>query len=292
MRVSVIIPTWNRAGRLVRAIASVRTQTIPAHEIIIVDDGSKDDTRRVVRNRFPEVRYHYQRHTGVSGARNAGLRMASGDWIALLDSDDEWQPRKLERQLQALQKQPNYRICHSDEIWIRRGRRVNPMKKHAKRGGWIFRYCLPRCVISPSSVIMCRELINRVGPFDESLPACEDYDLWLRVCSIYPALYLDEPLITKHGGHQDQLSLQYWGMDRFRVHALAKILDAGVLSGADRHAALQTILGKIRIIRQGAEKRNNRQLATEYRDKEKYYLTRLAACDAHSPLALTGTFAG
>jgi hypothetical protein len=139
---------------------------------------------------------------------------------------------------------------------------------------------------------MCRELISRVGAFDESMPACEDYDLWLRVCSIYPVLYLDEPLITKHGGHQDQLSLRYWGMDRFRVHALAKILDAGVLSAADRHAALQTILGKIRIVRQGAEKRNNKQLAAEYRDKQRYYQTRLAACDVHSPLLQAGAFAG
>jgi len=292
MRVSVIIPTWNRVDRLVRAIESVRSQTVPAHEIIIIDDGSDDATRLTVTRRFPDIRYHYQDNKGVSSARNAGLRMADGDWVALLDSDDQWQPRKLERQLQALRTRPDYRICHSDEIWIRRGRRVNPMKKHAKRGGWIFRYCLPRCIISPSSVLMSRELITTVGGFDESLPACEDYDLWLRVCSICPVLYLDEALIIKHGGHDDQLSLRYWGMDRFRVQALARILDSGGLSAADHQAALQTLLEKVRIIRQGAVKRNNLALAGDYREKQEYYETLLATRYPDTPLLRARESAG
>jgi len=292
MRVSVIIPTWNRVDRLVRAIESVRSQTVPAHEIIIIDDGSDDATRLTVIRRFPDIRYHYQDNKGVSSARNAGLQMAGGDWVALLDSDDQWQPRKLERQLQALQTRPDYRICHSDEIWIRRGRRVNPMKKHAKRGGWIFRYCLPRCIISPSSVLISRELITTLGGFDESLPACEDYDLWLRVCSIYPVLYLDEALIIKHGGHDDQLSLRYWGMDRFRVQALARILDSGGLSAADHQAALQTLLEKVRIIRQGAVKRNNLALAGDYREKQEYYETLLATRYPDTPLLRARESAG
>ena len=281
MRVSVIIPTWNRAERLVQAIDSVCSQTRAAHEIIVVDDGSTDNTREIVASGFSTIRYHYQENRGVSGARNTGLRMAAGDWIALLDSDDQWQPTKLQRQLEALRARPGYRICHTDEVWIRHGRRVNPMKKHAKQGGHIFRHCLPRCVISPSSVLIHREVFARIGAFDESLPACEDYDFWLRLCSIYPVLYLDEPLITKFGGHADQLSQRHWGMDRFRVQALEKIVRSGTLSAADHGATLGMLLEKTAIIQQGAVKRGNHALAHEYRNKRTYYESMLRPADTY-----------
>mgnify|MGYP001820585938 CR=1 FL=1 len=199
MNISVIIPTWNRAARLADALQSVFAQTLPAAEVIVVDDGSTDDTRRLVRSRFPDARYIYQSNKGVSSARNTGIQAASGDWIALLDSDDHWLPDKLARQCERLRARPGYRICHSDEIWIRNGRRVNPGKKHAKYGGHIFRQCLPLCAISPSAVMIQRDLFDEVGLFDERLPACEDYDLWLRICARHPVLYIDKPLITKEG---------------------------------------------------------------------------------------------
>ncbi|MGD8312533.1 MAG: glycosyltransferase, partial [Gammaproteobacteria bacterium] len=180
MQISVVIPTWNRASRLAQALESVAGQCLAPHEIIVVDDGSTDDTRALVTGRFGDVHYIYQANGGVSRARNTGIRAATGDWVALLDSDDRWQPAKLERQAAALRQAPASGICHTDEVWIRHGRRVNPMKKHAKRGGDIYRHCLPRCVISPSAVVLHREVLETTGLFDESLPACEDYDLWLR----------------------------------------------------------------------------------------------------------------
>ena len=115
------------------------------------------------------------------------------------------------------------------------------MKKHAKSGGHIFRQCLPLCVISPSSVMIQRSLFDEIGLFDESLPACEDYDLWLRICARHPVLFLQEPMIIKHGGHRDQLSRRYWGMDRFRIQALEKIIDAPGLSPADRIAVAEML---------------------------------------------------
>lgn len=267
MNISVIIPTWNRAERLVNALQSVFSQSLPPAEVIVVDDGSTDNTREIIHRQFPDARYLFQQNKGVSGARNTGIKAASGDWIALLDSDDHWQPDKLEQHCEQLRTWPDYKICHSDEIWIRNGRRVNAMKKHAKQGGHIFRQCLPLCVISPSAVLIHRDLFNEVGLFDERLPACEDYDLWLRICALHPVLYIDKPLITKTGGHADQLSRRHWGMDRFRIHALENILASNTLDTANHAAALSTLLEKLTIVINGAIKHGNHELANDYRQK-------------------------
>jgi glycosyltransferase involved in cell wall biosynthesis len=246
----------------------VLAQTRPAEEIIVVDDGSDDGTAAMLARDYPELACLVQENRGVSAARNTGIRAARGDWIALLDSDDEWLPQKLERQLLALQEARRSEsaaplLVHCDEIWIRKGRRVNPMDKHAKTGGWIFERCLPLCAISPSAVLMARELLADVGEFDEDLPACEDYDLWLRICSRYPVLYVDEPLLNKYGGHSDQLSRQHWGMDRFRVRALDKLLSAGGLDATQQEQATAMLHEKCRILRLGAEKRGNQALLDE-----------------------------
>ncbi len=271
MRISVVIPTFNRVTRLPAALQSVLSQHHPVHEIIVIDDGSTDNTGACIRQRFPQVDYVYQSRRGVSSARNHGIRLASGDWVAFLDSDDRWLPHKLTTQVRALSAAPELAICHADEIWIRNGRRVNPKRKHAKSGGWIFKACLPLCVISPSAVLINRLIFDEVGLFDENLPACEDYDLWLRICARYPVGYIAEPLIEKHGGHADQLSRQYWGMDRFRVRALEKILNAGQLQATDARAAVMTLVEKLRIIVSGAAKRHNDALREQYAVKLDYY---------------------
>jgi len=265
--VSVVIPTFNRASVITRALESILLQTRPPDEILVVDDGSTDDTAERVRAEFPGVRLIEQENRGVGAARNAGIRAATGTWIALLDSDDEWLVEKLERQLRAVTTELETVLCHTDEIWIRRGRRVNPMKKHRKHGGHIFGHCLPLCVISPSSVLLHRRLFETVGWFDEDLPACEDYDLWLRVTARFPVLFIDEPLIVKHGGHDDQLSRRYWGMDRFRITALEKILASATLSDADRAAAESMLAHKIAIYASGARKRGKLAEAQAYESR-------------------------
>lgn len=274
--VSVVIPTYNREKRLPAAIRSVLGQSLPPSEIIVIDDGSTDGTPALV-DGFPEVRYVRQENRGVSAARNHGIRVAKHEWIAFLDSDDEWLPRKLERQGEALERQPEYRFCHTDEIWIRKGRRVNPMKKHAKHGGYIFDRCLPLCVVSPSSALIHRDLFDLYGAFDPVLPVCEDYDLWLRICAREPVLYVDEPLLLKYGGHEDQLSRRYRGMDRFRVRALEKLIRSGALDGAALTAALDTLCRKIDIYANGAEKRQRFEEANSYREKKRYFEERYAA---------------
>ena len=267
--VSVVIPTFNRASVISRALESVFLQTRAPDEILVVDDGSTDNTAERVRAEFPGVRLIEQENRGVSAARNAGIRAATGTWIALLDSDDEWLAEKLDRQLRAVAAniEANTVLCHTDEIWIRRGRRVNPMKKVRKHGGHIFEHCLPLCVISPSSVLLHRRLFETVGGFDEDLPACEDYDLWLRVTARFPVLFLDEPLIVKHGGHHDQLSRRTWGMDRFRISALEKILATTTLGDADRAAAESMLAHKIAIYASGAKKRGKLAEARAYESR-------------------------
>lgn len=251
-------------------------QTLPAAELIVVDDGSTDNTAALIAARYPWVVYLQQKNSGVSVARNRGIQQAKSDWIAFLDSDDSWLQSKLARQREAL-RGTDYLICHTEEQWIRNGRRVNQKLRHAKGGGWMFQKCLPLCAISPSAVLLHRVLFSEVGMFDETLPACEDYDLWLRICARHPVLYVNEPLTIKHGGHADQLSRQYWGMDRFRVIALEKAVQDKQLPTTDREAALHMLLEKLAILRSGALKRENTRWAAELGHQYQRYELLLAA---------------
>jgi glycosyltransferase involved in cell wall biosynthesis len=253
--ISVVIPTFDRAHLLPRALDSVFAQERPADEVIVVDDGSRDETATLVRRDYPRARLLRTPHRGVSAARNAGAAVARGSWLAFLDSDDAWLPEKLAAQEAALEAAPDAVLVHADEIWIRNGVRVNPRRRHAKRGGWIFQDCLPLCVISPSAALVRRSTFDAVGAFDEGLPACEDYDLWLRITSRHPVLFVDRPLLVKHGGHDDQLSRTTEALDRYRIRALTKILASGHLGPEDRRAAARTLCEKIRVYGAGARKR-------------------------------------
>ena len=264
MQISVIIPSFNRIQTLIRAIESVLEQRSVVDEIIVVDDGSKDNTAALVSQHYPNIKLIRQANQGVSAARNTGIRQARFEWIALLDSDDSWLPEKISMIRQAQLQNPEYHLFHSDEIWIRNGVRVNPMKKHGKNGGWIFESCLPLCAISPSAVVLRRSLMHTTGYFDESLPACEDYDLWLRICHEFPVHYIDRPLIIKYGGHADQLSRRFWGMDRFRIRSLVKLLQQHNLQQNYRFAVLSTLVAKLEVLLKGAEKHDNQEVIAEF----------------------------
>jgi len=269
--VSAIIPTYNRVGPIIRALQSVYAQQTVLDEIIVVDDGSTDDTAGRIKCEFPETLLISQERHGVSHARNRGIDAAQGEWIAFLDSDDEWLPNKIQTQLGMVSGSSESLIIHSDEIWIRNGRRVNPMKKHKKHGGWIFEQCLERCVISPSSVLLHSSIFQQFGNFDETLPVCEDYDLWLRLTAMLPVLHIPRPLVRKYGGHSDQLSRSEWGIDRYRIRSLEKLLSSKKLKTEQMGAALAELIRKIEIYLAGAYRRQRYAEIKCYEEKKAFY---------------------
>ena len=271
-KISIIIPTLNRVKYLPRALDSAFNQTFKAAEIIVVDNGSSDGTLEFIKEKYPLVTLLEESKLGVSAARNKGIISSKSDWVAFLDSDDAWDNRKLEVQKNALLSNSiNYKLVHTEEIWIKNNIRINQMKKHQKFGGYIFEKCLPLCCISPSSVLVQKNIFNQVGYFDESLPVCEDYDLWLKICSKEEVLFIDQKLTFKYGGHNDQLSKSYWGMDRFRIKSIENLILNYDLKSYQKHIAIKILIKKILIVINGAHKRKNYSIINEYEKKLNYW---------------------
>ena len=261
--VSVIIPTYNRGWVLREAIDSVLAQDYKNYELIVVDDGSTDDTREILAAYRRDIIVLRQANKGVSAARNRGIAQARGQLVAFLDSDDTWLPRKLSRQIDFFNLHPDAAINQTEEIWIRNNVRVNPKDRHRKPSGMIFERSLELCLVSPSAVMIKKTLFDAVGVFDEDLPACEDYDLWLRIGCRFPVYLIDTPLIVKRGGHEDQLS-KAPGLDRFRIQALNKIIESGQLTEPQHRAAVHTLQNKCAIYAGGCRKRGRVAEAASY----------------------------
>jgi glycosyltransferase involved in cell wall biosynthesis len=259
--VSIVVTTFNRRAFLKDAVLSVLNQDYRDKEIIIIDDGSTDKSFEEVR-KFP-VRYAWKQNGGISSARNMGIAISNGELIAFLDVDDLWKKGKLTEQVQRMSEN-QVDISYTDEIWIRNGEHLNQRDRHRKYSGFIFERCLPLCIISPSSVVLKRKIFEDVGFFDETLPVCEDYDMWLRITSRYPVLFVDKPFIVKRGGHEDQLSRTYEAIDRFRIKGLAKIIQSDALNSEMRTAALKELRKKCRIYALGAKKRGRFQESEYY----------------------------
>ena len=268
--VSVIIPTYNRGWIIKEAIDSVLAQDYTEFELIVVDDGSTDHTSDVLDSYGDDIKVLFQKNKGVSAARNRGIAEASGKFIAFLDSDDLWLPQKLTVQIEFFNQTPDALICQTEEVWIRNGLRVNPKKRHKKPSGMIFNPSLELCLVSPSAVMIQRSLFGRVGKFDETLPACEDYDLWLRISCRFPVHLIDTPLIIKRGGHGDQLSSRA-GLDRFRIKAIEKIIKRGILSDDQYRAAVKTLKKKCDIYAAGCRKRGREEEVRYYTSLSKKY---------------------
>ena len=263
-RISVIVPTFNRASWLSECLDAILTQRYRDFELIVVDDGSQDNTPEVLAQYAERVRMIRQENRGVAAARNVGIQHAHGDYLAFCDSDDLWQRDKLQLQLEVFQNDPAAMVCYTDEIWLRNGEHLNQCKRHLKLSGWIFDKCLDLCIVSPSSVMMRRDFFEQVGLFDETLVVCEDYDLWLRASLQFPFHFISKPLIVKRGGHADQLSQKYWGMDHFRALAIVKCLEHNRLTGTQRHNAIAMLIQKCTILAHGAHKHGRTAAAQQY----------------------------
>ena len=262
--VSVVIPTFNRDNFIKKCVVSALQQSKTPNEVIVVDDGSSDKTWDILRalgfsnseDKGNSLRYIFQSNKGVSAARNLGIKASKYNYIAFLDSDDVWLEKKLEKQISSLECHPTrHRLSHTNEIWIRNGVRVNAGSKHEKSGGDIFFQCLKLCCISPSSSLVDRSVFGEYGLFDEMLPACEDYDFWLRFCAFEEVHFLNEPLLIKNGGHDQQLSKKHWGMDRFRILALEKLIQDPRLDDFKRQETIKELILRLQILIDGGRKR-------------------------------------
>ncbi len=250
MNISVVIPAYNRVSTLARAIDSVLAQSFKASEIIVVDDGSSDATSEVAKM-YPDVLLLRQNNMGVSTARNNGVIMASNEWIAFLDSDDTWHPKKLAFQVAFHKKNPNSLASYTDEVWMRAGKEWPVPKKFKKPTKVLFENSLEYCNIAPSSVLINKEYFERVGGFDENMEVCEDYDLWLRILKEGSIDLLPQKLINKYGGADDQLSMKYQFLDRWHIISLFK------------HVETPLVREKIGIMNEGLQK-----AALKYKDEK------------------------
>lgn len=261
--VSVILPTYNRAWILEDAVKSVLAQDFPNIELIIIDDGSEDETADILdfyKNSATIIR---QENKGVSTARNTGIKSCNGSLIALLDSDDAWDKKKISCQVSFFNQNTDAMICQTEEIWIRNGRRVNPKKKHKKLSGMIFEPSLHLCLVSPSAVMMRRELLEHKGLFNESFTVCEDYDLWLRISATEPVYLIDKPLTIKRGGHRDQLS-RFHSQDKFRIRSLLSLIQSNQLTKNQLNRAKQVLKEKCSLYGNGCKKRGRLKEAEHY----------------------------
>ena len=261
--VSVIIPTFNRAWALKTAVDSVLAQTHDEIEIIVIDDGSTDNTPDLLAGYGNQIQVFVQKNRGVSAARNLGIKRSHGDFIALLDSDDAWTPDKISRQIDFFDQNPDALVCQTEEIWIRNGRRVNPKVKHQKPSGMIFEPSLHLCLVSPSAVMIRKKLFELKGGFNEDFPVCEDYDFWLRIAIDTPIFLIDKPCTIKHGGHEDQLSAHH-SQDKYRIASIVGLIQSGCLSREQEAMAASILEKKCWIYGNGCLKRGRTEEGQYY----------------------------
>lgn len=266
--ISVVIPTYNRRDFLRRAIDSVLAQNYAGEvELIVVDDGSTDGSDALLASYGDALRCLRQDNRGPAAARNTGILAARHDLIAFLDSDDFFLPTKLTVQSAMMGAAPEYLYSHTQERWLRDGVHLNQKKIHRRTHGDIFTQCLRSCCVGMSTVMIRRRLFVEIGLFDEAFPCCEDYDLWLRASCRFPILLIDSPLTTKHGGHADQVSMQYRvGMDRLCIDALIHLLSSNALTFPQTRQAACECARKCRIYGNGCAKYGRQAEANFYHD--------------------------
>jgi len=257
MKISVIIPTYNRAEFISKAIESVLEQSYKADEIIIIDDGSNDNTKEIVKN-YP-VKYIYQENKGVSSARNKGIKKAKNEWVCFLDSDDIWEIQKLEKQVFFHKQNPHILFSHTDEKWLFNGKEIRQKPYQQKQNKLTFLDHTQNTFIGCSTVFIHKKIFDTLGMFDESLTACEDYDLWLRILREYELSFIDEKLIQKIAGHKNQLSFDTPLQDQYRIKSLLKHIDSPYSKEIKKE-----IVKRCEILIKGALKHGNKEVELYY----------------------------
>ncbi len=257
MKITAILPTYNRAKFLQSSIESILKQTYKIDEIIVIDDGSTDDTQKILKT-FKMIKLIKTKNFGVSHARNMGIKNTKNDWIVFLDSDDTWESDKIEKQVTFHLNNPKILISHTGEKWIREGKNIKYSKLLEKPSGNCFLQNIPRCKIAASSIIIHKSIFDDIGYFDENLKVCEDYDMWLRISYKYKIGLISEELITKFAGHS-QLSSSIFAIDRYHIYSLQKFLKSKF-----KNEIKSAILTKCNILVKGAKKHNNQEILKKY----------------------------
>lgn len=224
--VSIVIPTYNHEQYLARAIKSVLKQTHKNAEIIICDDGSSDNTKEVIKKfkHHKKIRYYYQSNQGLASTRNLGIKKAKGEFIAFLDSDDYWLPKKIEKQLKIFTKNKQIGLVYCFHYWVSEAGKITGKKKKNYRGD-IWQDLLQGNLIvgSGSAAVVKKECFDKIGLFDESLKSCEDWDMWLRIARVYQ-IDLTPELLVKITQHPHKIKQQKWSLARGRFKVIKKNL--------------------------------------------------------------------
>jgi glycosyltransferase involved in cell wall biosynthesis len=242
VQVSAIIPTFNRRELVCRAIDSALAQTFPVDEIIVVDDGSTDGTGQMLQDRYGQrIRYAWQPNAGVSAARNLGMSMARGRYIALLDSDDEWFPEKTARQHAWLEQRPGFGMVVCDIEMVDGELQVIGIYRRRdviREDGWALRWALANPALAPASTLMRREVYEDIGGFDESLRTAEDIDYHLRIARRWQIGVVEETLVRTMRGHEGLSAQARTYDDYLLVFERAAEAARGVVSDPERREAL------------------------------------------------------
>lgn len=223
--VSVLIPVYKGEAFITRAIESILSQTYPAVELLIVNDGSPDNSARLIAPYLADhrVRYFEQENMGTACARNTALARACGAFIGLCDQDDEWQPHKAYVQVAYLEKHPEVALVHSDVDYIDED--GQPLQHAQNYPAPVSGYCFPQMYMSnpiqPVSAMFRREVLDEVGRFDPSIKYADDYDLWLRIASRYPIGYVDCPL-ARYRWHAENTSYRQVAIRSYTLKVLRK----------------------------------------------------------------------
>lgn len=258
MKITAIIPTYNRADFLKKTINSIINQTYKIDEVLIIDDGSTDNTNEVLKKFGNSIKIIKTTNVGVSAARNTGIKNAKNDWLAFLDSDDHWLEDKIQKQINLHVENKDVLFSHTGERWIRDGKVIKYPKKLAKPSGECFLENLPTCKIAASSVVVHKCIFEDIGLFDEDLSVCEDYDMWLKISHKYKIGLIEEEGIIKQAGHE-QLSQTIFAIDRYHIYSLKKFLNSEY-----QEEVKNEIMKKCKVLIKGALKHDNKEIFNEY----------------------------